>query len=71
MKMKLFFWVLALGVFFVACDKNNDTDLTTEVDNTISEEFINDAIEMGTVSLEAYVKDVLEVISNTIKQGLL
>ena len=60
-KLKLFLWVLTLGIFFIGCDKNNDTGPITEVDDAVSEEPIDDAVEMGTVSLNTFIKDVIEV----------
>ncbi len=60
-KMKLFFLVLTLGIFFVACDKSNDGETTPIIDDGVSEETIDDAIEMGTVSFNAFVKDIIEV----------
>lgn len=60
-KSKLFFWALALSIFFIACDKDNNEVVTAIIDDAVTEEPIDDFIEMGTVSLNTIVKDVIEV----------
>ena len=60
-KVKFFFWVLTLGMFFAACDKGNDGETVADIDTTITEAPVVDTVEMGTVLLKPLVKDIIQV----------
>ncbi|MRH99614.1 DUF4493 domain-containing protein [Kriegella sp. EG-1] len=60
-KMKSFLWGFALLLFFIACEKSNNAAPITETEDIISEEPIGDVIEMGTITLNPTIKDMIQV----------
>jgi hypothetical protein len=60
-KLKLFIGVLALSVFFIACDKGHDNGPIADIDDPIAEESVDNPIEMGTASLKPSLKDVVKI----------
>ncbi len=58
-KTKIFLSILIVSLFLISCNKDHQEPVVLE--QSVTEESVDEVIELGSVSINAFIKDVIEV----------